>query len=95
MTTIVARSGLRESGLEPRAMRAADAARADGPAPLWRSLLRRWLDNRAARRRLAECARLDRRFAQDIGLSEAQLAAECDAWFWAPLPRAAIWEMLP
>ena len=49
--------------------------------------LRGWLENRRARRRLWRCASLDPRFARDIGLTESEIASECRAPFWVPVPR--------
>jgi uncharacterized protein YjiS (DUF1127 family) len=49
--------------------------------------LRGWLENHRARRRLWRCASLDPRFAKDIGLTESDIASECRAPFWVPVPR--------
>jgi hypothetical protein len=56
-------------------------ARPDGQAAALR------VANRAARRRLRDCARLDPRFAADIGLAPDELAMECRAPFWVTVPR--------
>jgi uncharacterized protein YjiS (DUF1127 family) len=50
-----------------------------------RGLLRSWLENHRARRRLGAYAALDPRFAVDIGLTPDELAIECRAPFWAPV----------
>lgn len=61
-----------------------------GPAaepPSWRALLRRWLETRAARRRLLRHVELDPRLAADIGLTPGDLAVERRLPFWVPVRR--------
>ena len=48
----------------------------------WVSVLRGWIANRRARQELWRCASLDRRFARDVGLTDSEVARECDAPFW-------------
>jgi len=55
----------------------------------WRVLAARyitpstWTENCLTRRRLLSCQMLDSRFAKDVGLTPAQIAAECGEPFWA------------
>jgi uncharacterized protein YjiS (DUF1127 family) len=49
-------------------------------APLAR--LRTWIENYLRRRRLLSYQSLDPRFAKDIALSPAEIAAECAQPFW-------------
>ena len=42
-----------------------------------------WIDNDVTRRRLLSYQMLDPRFVEDIGLTAAQIAAECTKPFWA------------
>jgi uncharacterized protein YjiS (DUF1127 family) len=58
-------------------------------ARVWRLLAPRyvtpssWTENYLTRRRLLNCQLLDSRFAKDVGLTPAQIAAECAEPFWA------------
>jgi uncharacterized protein YjiS (DUF1127 family) len=56
--------------------------------PDWLSRPRRWLENHRVRQRLWRCALLDPRFAKDIGLSELDIASECNTPFWVPVRRS-------
>ena len=55
----------------------------------WRVLAARyvtpstWTENYLTRRRLLSCQMLDSRFVKDVGLTPAQIAAECAEPFWA------------
>lgn len=57
----------------------------------WRALAARyitpstWTENYLTRRRLLSCQMLDSRFAKDVGLTAAQIAAECGEPFWAAI----------
>lgn len=42
-----------------------------------------WTKNYLTRRRLLSCQMLDSRFVKDVGLTPAQIAAECAEPFWA------------
>jgi uncharacterized protein YjiS (DUF1127 family) len=55
--------------------------------PDWLSRPRRWLENHRVRQRIWRCALLDPRFAKDIGLSELDIASECNTPFWVPVRR--------
>ncbi len=46
---------------------------------------RTWIENSTTRRRLLRCQGLDPRFAKDIALSPAEIAAECAQPFWRHL----------
>jgi uncharacterized protein YjiS (DUF1127 family) len=52
----------------------------------WLSIIRGWLENHMARRRLQSCASLDPRLAKDIGLSPEEIEMECSAPFWVSIP---------
>lgn len=83
---IAVRSRLRPSNTRP--VEKASMIMTGRPgSPGWHRLLRSWLENHRARRRLGACAALDPRFAADIGLTPDELAIECRALFWTPLPR--------
>lgn len=56
-----------------------------GWARQWRFVLRAWRENYAARCRLRQCATLDRRFANDIGLTQDEVARLCDGPPWKPI----------
>lgn len=55
----------------------------------WRLLAARyitvstWTENYLTRRRLLRCQMLDSRFVKDVGVTPAQIAAECAEPFWA------------
>ena len=51
----------------------------------WPFVVQAWRENHAARRRLCQCAALDRRFAQDIGLTQGEVAMLCAERPWKPV----------
>lgn len=64
-------------------------ARATRPSRAWLRLtawcttLSTWIENCVTRRRLLSYQMLDPRFVKDVGLTPAQIAAECSEPFWA------------
>ncbi len=65
------------------ALPAKPRSRAWWPLAAWSITPRTWIENDVTRRRLLSCQMLDYRFAKDVGLTPAQIAAECKEPFWA------------
>lgn len=53
------------------------------PLAAWRITPTTWIENYTTRRRLLNHQMLDSRFVKDVGLTPAEIAAECRKPFWA------------